>query len=143
MNATATTGFYLEHANISVTNLADSMRFFQTAFPDFTVRGSGLYKGRKWIHLGTADTYLALNEVAKEEPPRAAYGSGGVNHIGFAVSNVSGLAKRLLEAGYKRSFPRNVHRFRIREYFEDGDGNEFEFVEYLSEKPEERNSYED
>lgn len=133
---------YLEHANITVSDLGKATHFFQTAFPDFQVRGGGEYSGRKWLHLGTPDTYVALNfydkgaEIAGKEYERT-----GVNHLGFVVGDVNAIAERLLQAGYTRSYPKQNQRFRIRDYFYDADGNEYEFVEYLSEKPEERNDY--
>lgn len=64
------------------------------------------------------------------------------NHLGFVVQNVEEIASNLLKYGYKRSYPKQVEQFRIRDYFMDADGNEYEFVQYLSEVVEERNSYE-
>ena len=36
----------------------------------------------------------------------------------------------------------NFHPFRKRVYFNDAEGNDWEFVEYLSQDPLERNDYE-
>ena len=36
----------------------------------------------------------------------------------------------------------NSHPFRKRVYFNDAEGNDWEFVEYLSQDPLERNDYE-
>ena len=36
----------------------------------------------------------------------------------------------------------NAHRYRTRLYFYDPEGNEWEFVEYLSDDPAKRNDYE-
>ena len=133
--------FYLEHANITVNNLEQAVTFFSTAFPHFKERGGGESNGRKWIHFGDATTYIALNTSNQEKSIAKNYSSSGINHLGFVVQNVEQIAKRLLDAGYKRSFPKQVEKFRIRDYFFDGDGNEFEFVEYLSENESERNYY--
>ncbi|MEO1713505.1 MAG: VOC family protein [Bacteroidota bacterium] len=132
---------YLEHANITVSNLQEAIHFFQTAFPHFNIRGGG-NQMREWVHLGDDHTYLALNQ-ATEIPikPEKNYDKNGINHIGFVVENVEEIAKNLLEAGYKRDYPKQVEQFRIRDYFADADGNQFEFVQYLSEVPEEKNSY--
>ena len=43
---------YLERANIAVNYLDNTTKFFQTAFPDFKVRGGGNNEGRQWIHVG-------------------------------------------------------------------------------------------
>lgn len=132
---------YLEHANITVKNLDLAIKFFQTAFPEFKVRGGGTSNGRKWVHLGNDATYLALNENDKTEFREKDYSKNGFNHIGFVVSNAGDIAERLLAEGFKRSYPKEVEEFRIRDYFIDNDGNECEFVQYLSDKIEERNSF--
>ena len=51
------------------------------------------------------------------------------------------LRKRLAAAGYKDSTPPNVHPHRKRQYFYDLEGNDWEFVQYLSNDPAERNDY--
>lgn len=132
---------YLEHANITVNNLQEAIHFFQSAFPHFKIRGSGNHM-REWVHLGDDLTYLALNQ-AKQGNMKIDknYDKIGVNHIGFVVEDVQEIAKNLLENGYKRDFPKEVEEFRIRDYFADADGNQYEFVQYLSEVPEEKNKY--
>ena len=47
-----TQNVYLEQANITVNYLDSTTKFFQTAFPDFKVRGGGNNEGRQWIHVG-------------------------------------------------------------------------------------------
>lgn len=132
---------YLEHANITVNDLQEAIKFFQTAFPHFKIRGGGSDM-REWIHLGDDDTYIAINQ-AKQSDLKAGknYDKIGINHLGFVVQNVEKIANNLLSNGYKRDFPKEVEQFRIRDYFADADGNQYEFVQYLSDKPEEKNSY--
>ena len=136
-----TQNIYLEHANITVNDLQEAVNFFQTAFPHFKIRGGGNGM-REWVHLGDDDTYLAINQ-AKQSDLKADknYDKIGINHIGFVVQNVEEIASNLLNNGYKRDFPKEVEQFRIRDYFADADGNQYEFVQYLSDKPEEKNSY--
>ena len=95
----------------------------------------------RWVHFGTQDTYLALQKTGAQSSNKVLYESPGINHLGFVVPDVDALAQRLLAAGYKRSFDPEPHRFRKREYFLDKDGNDYEFVQYYSEKNEERNDY--
>ena len=78
-----------------------------------------------------------LNELK----PDKNYDKIGVNHLGFVVKNVQEIANNLLKNGYKRDYPKQEEQFRIRDYFADADGNQYEFVQYLSDKPEEKNSY--
>ena len=136
-----TQNIYLEHANITVNDLQEAIRFFQSAFPHFKKRGGG-NDMREWIHLGDDDTYIAINQ-AKQSDVKADknYDKIGINHLGFVVQNVEKIANNLLSNGYKRDFPKEVEQFRIRDYFADADGNQYEFVQYLSDKPEEKNSY--
>lgn len=132
---------YLEHANITVNDLKEAIKFFQTAFPHFKIRGGG-NDTREWVHLGDENTYLALNQALLNElKPDKNYDKIGVNHLGFVVKNVQEIANNLLKNGYKRDYPKQEEQFRIRDYFADADGNQYEFVQYLSDKPEEKNSY--
>ena len=131
---------YLEHVNITVNNLQEAIKFFQTAFPHFKIRGGD--ELRQWVHLGDDNTYIALNQA--EDPLQKVeknYDKTGINHIGFVVQDVEKIAANLLNRGYQRDYPKQVEKFRIRDYFADADGNQYEFVQYLSEIPAEKNSY--
>ena len=136
----------LEHANLCVRDVAEMTRFLCTAFPEFRVRHEGpdLFGGR-WVHVGTDDTYVALvgarHEPAERWIPYAS--KPGTNHLGYEVSDVEGVRKRLLEAGYEESTVPNAHPHRKRVYFHDAEGNDWEFVEYASDDPVERNDYSD
>ena len=143
INAMKNQKIYLEHANITVNNLKAAIAFFTTAFPHFKIRGGG--KGeREWVHLGDDETYLALNQTTKNQTPEEKnYNRVGINHLGFVVNNVEEIAQRLLANGYLRDYPKQIEKFRIRDYFADEEGNQYEFVQYLSEEPSERNSYTD
>ena len=135
----------IEHANLAVRDVDATVRFLQTAFPDFRVRREGkTWQGWRWLHVGTDDTYVAVNE-APEEPaegwvPYA--GKPGLNHLGYEVDDVDALRARLAAAGYPDSTVPNEHPHRKRVYFHDHEGNDWEFVQYFSEDPAERNDYE-
>jgi len=136
-----TQNIYLEHANITVNDLQESIKFFQTAFPHFKIRGGG-NDTREWVHLGDDNTYIAINQALQNDLKMAnSYDRIGINHLGFVVQDVEEIAKNLLSNGYKRDYPKQVEQFRIRDYFADTDGNQFEFVQYLSEVIQEKNSY--
>jgi catechol 2,3-dioxygenase-like lactoylglutathione lyase family enzyme len=135
----------LDHANLTVRDLDGTVRFLQTAFPDFRIRGGGAgADGRRWLHVGNDDAYLALNE-ARDEPSEAwtpYSGKPGLNHLGFEVDDADALRARLREAGYLDTTVPNSHPARKRVYFNDADGNDWEFVEYLTEDPAMRHDYE-
>ncbi len=132
---------YMEHFNMNVSNLDNAIQFFKTAFPDFDVRGGGAVDGVKWLHFGNDDTYIAMTERPLKTSEIDKYSTPGINHVGFVVNDVEALAKRMEENGFKRDYPKQVQRYRIRDYFADADGNQYEFVEYLSENVDERNDY--
>jgi catechol 2,3-dioxygenase-like lactoylglutathione lyase family enzyme len=126
----------LEHANLNVSSIEESVRFLTTAFPEFRVRGSGVSAGQAWAHVGTDLTYLALNES-----PKGSSLGGPLNHLGYVVDDVDTLAERLQAAGYREGFIAPQHPYRKRRYFHDSDDIEWEFVEYMSTDPAERNDY--
>ena len=127
---------YLEHVNITVKSIDECVRFLKTACSNFEIRGRGIDDGKPWAHVGTAETYIALNEL-----PESASADGPLNHLRFVVDDVDTLAGRLQEAGYREDFIAPPHPHRKRRYFLDADDIQWEFVEYLSDDPAERNDY--
>lgn len=133
---------FLEHANLTVRDLAAAVEFLETALPEFAVRGRGVGLHGPWLHIGTDDSYLALEEASQDAASaREQYADRGVNHLGFVVADTSAVAARLREAGYREGFRAPEHPHRRRVYFFDRDDNEYEFVEYLSLQAAERNDY--
>jgi catechol 2,3-dioxygenase-like lactoylglutathione lyase family enzyme len=134
----------LDHANLSVRDPEAMIRFLTTALPEFRVRGrGGDCAGWEWVHVGNDETYVALlaagGAAAERHVPYA--GGAGLNHLGFEVDDVAALRERLLAAGYRETTTPNAHPHRKRVYFADAEGNDWEFVEYLSRAPAERNDY--
>ncbi len=134
----------LEHANMVVRSIDDAVRFLTAALPEFRIRREGLNEGQRWMHIGTDDTYIALNEASDEPAERwVPYdGKPGINHLGYEVDDVEALRDRLAAAGFKDSTYPNNHPHRKRVYFHDADGNDWEFVQYFSDDPALRNDYE-
>jgi catechol 2,3-dioxygenase-like lactoylglutathione lyase family enzyme len=134
----------LEHANLCVRDIPAMIRFLQTAFPDFRQRGEGTSQdGTRWVHLGTDETYIALGQssVNSGQHWTPYEGVPGVNHLAYEVDDVDALCLRMTAAGYKNSTPPNAHPHRKRLYFYDPEGNDWEFVQYLSKDSAERNDY--
>jgi catechol 2,3-dioxygenase-like lactoylglutathione lyase family enzyme len=134
----------LEHANLLVRDLDEMIRFVRTAFPEFRIRGEGKNDaGARWIHVGTDDAYLALSQATREpaEPWVPYAGRPGLNHLGFEVDDAEALRERLRAAGYRDSTVPNAHPHRRRVYFHDAEGNDWEFVQYLSDDPAKRHDY--
>ena len=134
----------LEHANIIVRDIDATIRFLQAAFPEFRIRFEGKdLRGRRWVHIGTNDSYIALTQstVEPEERWKPYVGLPGINHLAYEVDDVDALRDRLRSAGYQDSTVPNNHAYRRRVYFYDPDGNDWEFVQYLSDDPAKRHDY--
>ena len=134
----------LEHANLCVLDIDGMIKFLQTALPDFIIRHDETDNdGDRWVHIGNEETYIALNNsTQKDSSDWAPYsGKPGVNHLGYMVDSVEQVRIRLQAGGYIESTVENNHLFRKRLYFYDPEGRDWEFVEYLSDKAEERNDY--
>lgn len=134
----------LEHANLCVHEIDGVIRFLLTAFPAFRIRHDMTEPdGSRWVHVGTDGTYIALTQANPDAERRGTpyKGRPGLNHVAFEVDDVAPIRERLAAAGYRDSTFPNAHPFRKRIYFYDPEGNDWEFVQYLSEKAEERNDY--
>lgn len=134
----------LDHANLAVRDVDQTIRFLQTALPEFRIRAEGkAWKGERWVHVGTDQVYLALHQATSEAAESwVPYdGKPGTNHLGFEVDDTDALRERLRNAGYHDSSVHTAHPYRKRVYFHDDDGNDWEFVQYLSDDPVKRNDY--
>jgi len=136
----------LEHANITVPDIDAAIRFLSLAAPDFTIRKDGIAEqGYRWVHIGNDKGYLALQDVHvgyESSPMRETYVNCGVNHLGMIIEDAEGVGARLDAAGYRRNGPTIHDTHRIRLYFYDDAGLEWELVEYSSSDPEKRYLYE-
>jgi len=134
----------LDHANLIVRDLDEMIHFLRTAFPEFRVRAEGsTWRGTRWVHVGTPEVYLALSQATEAAVERwiPYAGKPGMNHLGFEVDDADAVRERLQAAGYEDSTVPNAHPYRRRVYFHDREGNDWEFVQYLSDDPTERNDY--
>lgn len=132
----------LEHANLSVHDIDATIRFLRTAFPEFRVRRDATEAdGSRWVHVGTDETYIALNQAKAQRETRSR--GAPLNHLAYQVDDVEAIRSRLCAAGYQENMlVPNAHPYRKRLYFYDPEGNEWEFVEYLSDDPAKRHDYE-
>lgn len=135
-----------EHANLVVTDMAATLDFILTAFPDWRIRGQGEMewhgKPRRWLHVGDDETYVTLNNDGEGENRDLKGHSPGLAHLGFVVDDLDGVIARLEAKGHRIEIQGVEHPFRRNVYFLDPAGFEFEFVQYLSDVPAERNLYE-
>ena len=133
----------LEHINLVVEDLARSLKFYEAAFPHWKVRASGggewYGKPRKWIHFGDDYQYLVFNDFGEGDNRDLTGHSSGLAHFGYVCTNIEAVISRLEGAGFVVSNDGAEEPYRKNVYFIDPDGFEVEFVEYLSDLPEQRN----
>jgi catechol 2,3-dioxygenase-like lactoylglutathione lyase family enzyme len=95
----------------------------------------------KWVHIGTDEMYVCLNEATKTEVSgREAMEETGINHVGFEVADLDAIMSRMEAAGHKHSLAEEPPA-RRRLYVNDASEITWEFVEYLSDDPAVRNDY--
>ncbi|MEQ8558974.1 MAG: VOC family protein [Henriciella sp.] len=135
----------LEHANLVVSEIKPTLSFLKAAFPHWRVRGGGKGtwsgKPREWLHFGDDETYIALSDNGEGAPRDLKGHAPGLAHLAFEVSNLDALILRLEAAGHEITNPGAATEHRRNIYFIDGNNIEFEFVEYLSDHPHEKNRY--
>ena len=133
----------LEHLNLVVTDIQKSLNFYQAAFPHWKVRsiGNAEWYGvpRNWIHFGDDYQYLTFNDDGVDTNRDLSGHQIGLAHFAFVTNNITAAINRLHSAGFNiaKSGAENQHRKNA--YFIDPDGYEIEFVQYLSDLPDERN----
>ncbi|MCL6271943.1 VOC family protein [Sansalvadorimonas sp. 2012CJ34-2] len=136
---------HLEHLNLVVSDLEKSLKFYKAAFPHWHVRGGGegewYGKPRKWIHFGDDYNYLAFSDHGEGTNRDLTGAQVGVAHFAFITNDLQALKARLAESGFQPSKDGADSPYRNNIYYIDPDGFEVEFVEYLSDIPEQRNHY--
>ena len=135
----------LEHINLVVSNIEKTKSLLLTAFPHWRVRGQGkgewFGKERSWEHLGDDNYYITLNDNGDGKNRNLEGHSNGLAHVGFVVDHLDELQKRLEAKDFSPVIIGADHPHRKNLYFHDPEGFEFEFIEYLSDTPSEKNQY--
>ncbi len=135
----------IEHVNLVVDDIPSTLAFLRAALPSWDVRGEGdghwYGTPRKWLHFGDSHHYITLNDHGSG-PNRDLRGlSVGLAHIGMEVDDVDAVVERLRAAGHEPTTIGADHPHRKTVYFSEPAGFEFEFIQYLSDDPQERNLY--
>ncbi len=133
----------LEHLNLVVNNINAEVAFYQAAFPHWTIRaqGSSEWYGKpySWVHLGDDYQYLTFNDNGDGSNRDLTGHQPGLAHFGFSTANIESVITRLKAAGFEPASNGAEEPYRKNAYFIDPAGFEVEFVEYLSDLPEQRN----
>ncbi|WP_286266352.1 VOC family protein [Thalassotalea atypica] len=136
---------YLEHLNLVVNDLEETLTFYRAAFPYWEVRGEGTQSWygtpRRWIHFGDDQQYLTFNDNGSGENRALHTNDLGLAHFAYVTQNLDAVIRRLLSAGFDIAKDGSQDEYRKNVYFLDPNGFEIEFVQYLSDIPQERNQY--
>jgi catechol 2,3-dioxygenase-like lactoylglutathione lyase family enzyme len=135
---------HLEHLNLVVKDIAESLTFYKAVFPHWHIRSRGQAEWygieRNWVHFGDDYQYLTFNDDGSSENRDLTGHQTGLAHFAYVTENLQAVVDRLETAGFKVAKTGADNRFRKNVYFLDPDGFEVEFVEYLSDLPDHRNS---
>lgn len=136
----------LEHINLVVIDIEKALTFYKAAFPHWAVRGGGTSKWygtpRNWVHFGDDYQYIAFNDDGVGANRDLTGHQVGLAHFAFVTSDIKGVIERLARAGFAIDKEGADDKYRENVYFIDPNGYEVEFVQYLSDLPNERNRYE-
>ncbi len=134
---------HLEHINLVVRDIPVAVKFYRAAFPHWRVRdeGEGPWSGkqRKWLHFGDDYQYLTFNDNGVGDNRDLEGHQTGLAHFAFVTGDIDALISRLAKAGFAVDHNGADEPYRRNAYFIDPNGFEVEFVQYLSDIPEERN----
>ena len=134
---------HLEHMNLVVSDIPATLKFYQAAFPHWRIRDAGASqwyeKPRKWLHFGDDYQYLTFNDNGVGDNRDLAGHQVGLAHFAFVTGNIDAVVQRLGEAGFAVAKDGADEPYRRNIYFVDPAGFEVEFVQYLSDSPQQRN----
>ena len=136
---------HLEHLNLVVRSIPETLKFYEAAFPHWSVRGGApaTWHGhqRNWVHFGDDYQYLTFNDNGTGNNRDLTSNTLGLSHFAFVTNNLDAVTTRLAAAGFEPDKLGANNTYRKNIYFIDPNGYEVEFVEYLSDQPEHRNEY--
>ena len=134
---------HLEHLNLVVRDIPETLAFYKAAFPHWRIRAEGRAEWygemRTWVHFGDDYQYLTFNDDGTGENRDLAGHQTGLAHFAYVTDNIQAVIDRLESAGFEVANPGADNQHRKNAYFIDPNGFEVEFVEYLSDVPAERN----
>ncbi|SQD80748.1 VOC family protein [Moritella yayanosii] len=136
---------HLEHVNLIVRDIEETLTFYRAAFPHWSIRGGdkGEWSGkaRNWIHFGDDYQYLAFGDNGVGENRDLAGHQVGLAHFAYVTDDITGVMQRLTEAGFSIAKDGMDDEYRQNIYFLDPNGYEVEFVQYNTDIPTLRNRY--
>ena len=121
----------LEHLNLTVSDPQATADMLGRVF-GWKIRwqGDAIHGGHS-IHVGGMDSYVAVYSAGPgaAETPKSYWTVAGLNHIGVVVGDLDAVEEKVKKEGYKAHSHADYEPGR-RFYFRDGDGIEWEAVQY-------------
>ncbi|ATC83617.1 VOC family protein [Pseudoalteromonas agarivorans] len=134
----------LEHVHLVVNDINAMLKFYQAAFPYWSIRSEGhntwYGKPKRWVHFGDDNHYIAISDNGEHKNRDLAGHQVGLAHFAYVTNNLDAVIQRLKHAGFSIDKEGAENPFRKNVYYLDPAGFEVEFVQYLSDIPSERNN---
>lgn len=133
----------IEHLNLVVVNIDQTIEFYQALAPHWRIRSKGRadWHGimRNWVHFGDDYQFLTFNDGGTGSNRDLKTNTLGLGHFAFSTNNLDAAVKRIQAAGFDIhiALKQDPHRKNI--YFLDPNGYEVELVQYMSDIPTQRN----
>ena len=93
---------HLEHINLVVKDIPETLTFYQAAFPHWKVRGGDkgewYGKSRNWVHFGDDYQYIAFNDDGVGKNRDLTGHQVGLAHFAFVTNNIEAVIERLANA---------------------------------------------
>jgi len=106
----------LEHVNLVVSDINAMLKFYQAAFPYWSIRseGEGTWygKARRWVHFGDNDQYIAISDHGEGKNRDLSGHQIGLAHFAYVTNNLNAIIARLKHAGFAISKKGAVNPFR-------------------------------
>ena len=95
----------LEHVNLVVSDIKESLRFYQAALPHWAIRSEGVseWSGvkRNWVHFGDDYQYIAFNDNGIGVNRDLSGHQIGLAHFCFVTNNIDAVILRLKQACFE------------------------------------------
>lgn len=118
----------IEHINKACQNLETTLQFYQTLFPDWSIRACEKTDDPSWLHFGNHQFYISLYGRS-EQSDSIAIDTGSIDHVGFVIEDGKEMIAVLEKNGIEY-FVEDAPETKYRIYVKDPDGLFLELVEY-------------
>ena len=120
---------FIEHVNVTVTDIQRSIDFYRQLFGWRTRWQATTNAGLPAAHVGDDRCYVAMFQTSRSGTAVSDYEAVGFNHFGVVVDSLEAMKQRLAGMGVAHGDEQDYEPGR-RVYLTDPDGHEIELVQY-------------